>query len=118
MKGKMKIHYKHDRVRLSSSQEKLIAALEKAKWANDVCVSEDPYTVFTRFEIIEDEVWDLVIIREARKPQVSVGTFAGFVLFVNEPEDLFAYFLRIKLEKIAKGKVKLLYEALLRNQNR
>lgn len=111
----MQIHHETSRVRLSGSQKILTAALEEAKWENDVCATKDPYTLTTHFDFSEDKSWNLIIEREKRAPLVSVANTEGNLFMFQEPEGLFAFFLRIKLERLAKVNAELKLKALQRS---
>jgi hypothetical protein len=112
----MQIHLETTRARVSGSQKAMIAALEKARWENDVCATLDPYTITTHFEFSEDKLWVLIIEREKREPLVSIANTEGNLFMFQEPEELFAFFLRIKLERLAKVNAELKLKALQRSQ--
>lgn len=111
----MQIHLETSRARLSGSQKVMIAALKEARWENDVCATTDPYTLTTHFELSEDKLWVLIIEREKREPLVSVANADGNLFMFQEPEGLFAFFLRIKLERLARVNAELELNALQRS---
>ena len=87
------------RAQLSGSQEMMISELRKVGWENEVVVSEDPYTLYTYWQIAEDEQWILLIEANRRLSKVSAGHIYG-LLVDQAGEKEFAQRLKHRLEEL------------------
>jgi hypothetical protein len=110
----MNIHLLAYRVQLSGSQRRLVNALVKAGWVNDVYAhKDDAYSIYTDWNM-PTQMWTLKIEREKRQPLVSVGTIEGFLLIDRKSEEEFAELLKNRLEELFAVREKLEAEAQAR----